>query len=96
MKTTQTKLNDLLHQQKKLAHKDRWKTSDFDYNNRLNLEINAIRTSQSLDCLENAKDCLYFDEWKGTDEVQNAITFLDCVAEEFIQVGKGIKGLDKD
>tara|TARA_R110002096_G_scaffold39407_8_gene107920 strand:+ start:112 stop:948 length:837 start_codon:yes stop_codon:yes gene_type:complete len=36
-----------------------------------------------------------YDEWKDTDAVQNSIIFLDCVAEEFIQMGRGIKGLEK-
>jgi len=36
-----------------------------------------------------------FDEWKDTDAVFTATVFLDCVAEEFIQQGKDIKGLEK-
>jgi ribonucleoside-diphosphate reductase alpha chain len=35
------------------------------------------------------------DEWVDTDAVFVATVFLDCVAEEFIEVGKKIKGLEK-
>lgn len=37
----------------------------------------------------------YYDDWKHTDAVEVATVFLDCVAEEFIQRAKGIKGLEK-
>lgn len=36
-----------------------------------------------------------FDEWKDTDAVYWATIFLDCVAEEFIQLAKDIEGLEK-
>ena len=35
-----------------------------------------------------------YEEWADTDAVHNAIIFLDCVAEEFIKMGRGIKGLE--
>lgn len=36
-----------------------------------------------------------YDEWKDTDAVFTSIVLLDCVAEEFIQQGKNIRGLEK-
>lgn len=36
-----------------------------------------------------------FDKWAYTDAVYWATIFLDCVAEDFIQKGKHIKGLEK-
>tara|TARA_R110000850_G_scaffold148827_2_gene271121 strand:- start:3489 stop:4322 length:834 start_codon:yes stop_codon:yes gene_type:complete len=35
-----------------------------------------------------------YDEWKDTDAVFVSTVFLDCVAEEFIQMGKTIPGLE--
>jgi ribonucleoside-diphosphate reductase alpha chain len=46
-------------------------------------------------CVLSSMNLAKYDEWKDTDAVQNAIVFLDCVAEEFIQMGRGIKGLEK-
>jgi len=46
-------------------------------------------------CVLSSMNLSLYDEWKDTDAVQNSIIFLDCVAEEFIQMGKGIKGLEK-
>lgn len=46
-------------------------------------------------CVLSSMNLAKYDEWKDTDAVQTAIIFLDCVAEEFIRVGKGIKGLEK-
>jgi ribonucleoside-diphosphate reductase alpha chain len=46
-------------------------------------------------CVLSSMNLEKYDEWKETDAVQNSIIFLDCVAEEFIQIGKGIRGLEK-
>jgi ribonucleoside-diphosphate reductase alpha chain len=46
-------------------------------------------------CVLSSMNLSLYDEWKDTDAVQNSIIFLDCVAEEFIQMGRGIKGLEK-
>lgn len=35
------------------------------------------------------------DEWKGTDAVQVATVFLDCVVSEFLEQARQIKGLEK-
>ena len=46
-------------------------------------------------CVLSSMNLEKYDEWKDTDAVQNSIIFLDCVAEEFIRMGRGIKGLEK-
>jgi ribonucleoside-diphosphate reductase alpha chain len=46
-------------------------------------------------CVLSSMNLSKYDEWKDTDAVYNATVFLDCVAEEFIKVGRGIKGLEK-
>ena len=45
-------------------------------------------------CVLSSMNLAKYDEWKDTDAVHDAIIFLDCVAEEFISIGKGIKGLE--
>lgn len=46
-------------------------------------------------CVLSSMNLARYDEWVDTDSVQIAIIFLDCVAEEFIQLGRGIKALEK-
>ena len=46
-------------------------------------------------CVLSSMNLAKYDEWADTDAVQTAIVFLDCVAEEFIQQGRGIKGIEK-
>jgi ribonucleoside-diphosphate reductase alpha chain len=46
-------------------------------------------------CVLSSMNLAKYDEWKDTDAVQTATVFLDCVAEEFIQQGRGIKGLER-
>lgn len=36
-----------------------------------------------------------YDQWKDTDAVFEAVVFLDCVVQEFIERGKNIPGLEK-
>ena len=45
-------------------------------------------------CVLSSMNLSKYDEWADTDAVHNAIIFLDCVAEEFIKMGRGIKGLE--
>ena len=45
-------------------------------------------------CVLSSMNLAKYDEWADTDAVHNAIIFLDCVAEEFIKMGRGIKGLE--
>lgn len=46
-------------------------------------------------CVLSSMNLSKYDEWKDTDAVFAATVFLDCVAEEFIQIGKRIRGLEK-
>lgn len=46
-------------------------------------------------CVLSSMNVYKYDEWKDTDAVFWATIFLDCVAEEFIQKGKDIPGLEK-
>ena len=46
-------------------------------------------------CVLSSMNLAKYDEWKDTDAVFVATVFLDCVAEEFIQLGENINGLEK-
>ena len=46
-------------------------------------------------CILSSMNVALWDEWKDTDAVYWATIFLDCIAEEFIQKAKHIKGLEK-
>ena len=45
-------------------------------------------------CVLSSMNLSKYDEWKDTDAVFVSTVFLDCVAEEFIQMGKTIPGLE--
>ncbi len=46
-------------------------------------------------CVLSSMNVFRFDEWKNTDAVYWATIFLDCVAQDLIEKGSGIKGLEK-
>jgi ribonucleoside-diphosphate reductase alpha chain len=46
-------------------------------------------------CVLSSMNLYKYDEWKDTDAVFIATVFLDCVAEEFIQKARKIKGMEK-
>ena len=46
-------------------------------------------------CVLSSMNLAKYDEWKETDAIFNSTVFLDCIAEEFIRLGKDIKGLGK-
>ena len=46
-------------------------------------------------CVLASMNLVHYREWKGTSAVQDAIVFLDCVAQEFIERAKNIKGLER-
>lgn len=48
----------------------------------------------SFTCVLSSMNAAKYDEWKDTDAVYIATIFLDCVAQEFIELGKNIKGLE--
>jgi ribonucleoside-diphosphate reductase alpha chain len=71
----------------------------------LGLEVKASQLCNEIH-LHSSKDYTYtcvlssmnvskYDEWKDTDAVFVSTVFLDCVAEEFIEFGKSIRGLEK-
>jgi ribonucleotide reductase alpha subunit len=49
----------------------------------------------SFTCVLSSMNLHKYDEWKDTDAVFTATVFLDCVAQEFIEIGRGIPGLEK-
>lgn len=46
-------------------------------------------------CVLASMNLALWHEWKNTNAVQEAIVFLDCVAQEFINKAKNIPGLEK-
>lgn len=46
-------------------------------------------------CVLSSMNLAKYDEWKDTDAVFTATVFLDCVAQEFIERGREIRGLEK-
>jgi ribonucleotide reductase alpha subunit len=46
-------------------------------------------------CVLSSMNLYKYDEWKDTDAVFTALVFLDCVAEEFLQKARNIKGMEK-
>jgi len=46
-------------------------------------------------CTLSSMNIAKYDEWKDTEAVQEAIVFLDCVVQEFIERAKNIPGLEK-
>lgn len=46
-------------------------------------------------CVLSSMNLYYWDDWKDTDAVEVATRFLDCVAQDFIEKGSKVKGLEK-
>lgn len=46
-------------------------------------------------CVLSSLNLAKYNEWKDTDTIHWSILFLDCVAQEFIEKAKNIKGLEK-
>lgn len=46
-------------------------------------------------CVLSSMNAAKWDEWKDTDAPYWATIFLDCVASEFIEKAKGVRGLEK-
>lgn len=70
-----------------------------------NLDVKAAQLCNEI-CLHSSKEYTYtcvlssmnvdlWGEWKDTDAVFIATVFLDCVAQEFIERAKNIRGLEK-
>lgn len=59
-------------------------------------EINLYSDEDhTFTCVLSSLNLAKYEEWKDTEAVETAIHFLDCVAEEFIQKAKDIRGLEK-
>ncbi len=54
----------------------------------------ASDEEHTFTCVLSSMNVSKYDEWKNTDAVYWATVFLDCVAEDFIQNAKNIKGLE--
>lgn len=50
---------------------------------------------ETYTCVLSSMNVSKYDEWKDTDAVFVATVFLDCVAQDFIEKGKDIRGLKK-
>lgn len=50
---------------------------------------------ETYTCVLSSMNVAKYDEWKDTDAVFWSTIFLDCVASEFIEQAKPIKGLEK-
>ena len=60
------------------------------------VEINLPSDEEhTFTCVLSSMNYAKYDEWKDTDAIKWATIFLDCVASEFIEKARGIKGLEK-
>lgn len=50
---------------------------------------------ETYTCVLSSMNLTKWDDWKDTDAVFDSIVFLDCVAQEFIELAKEIPGLEK-
>lgn len=46
-------------------------------------------------CVLSSMNLSFWDDWKDTDAVFVATVFLDCVAQEFIDLGRKISGIER-
>lgn len=79
------------------ASPEMYKANDFRVRaSNLCIEITLMSDAEhSFTCVLSSMNLAKYDEWKDTDAVFNAIVFLDCVAQEFINNAKGKIGFDK-
>lgn len=60
------------------------------------VEINLMADEEhTFTCVLSSMNYAKYDEWKDTRAIFYATLFLDCVASEFIEKAKDIKGLEK-
>lgn len=57
--------------------------------------LHSDATKYTYTCVLAWMNASKWDEWKGTDAVQVATVFLDCVVSEFIEQAEKIPGLEK-
>lgn len=59
-------------------------------------EITLFSDAQhTFTCVLSSMNLAFYDEWKDTDAVFWSTVFLDCVAQEFMNQAKNIRGLEK-
>ena len=51
--------------------------------------------NHTFTCVLSSLNLYKYDEWKNIDLINTSVVFLDCIAEEFIQQGKTIRGMEK-
>lgn len=49
----------------------------------------------SFSCVLSSLNLAKYNEWKDTSAVADSIMFLDCVAQEMIEIGKNVPGMEK-
>jgi len=60
------------------------------------VEITLVSSQNySFSCVLSSLNLAKYDEWKDTSAIFDATVFIDCVASEFIDMGKKIRGLEK-
>lgn len=58
------------------------------------IEINLFSDiDHTFTCVLSSMNLAKYDEWKNTDAVYVSTVFLDCVAQEFIEMARGIPGM---
>jgi ribonucleoside-diphosphate reductase alpha chain len=84
---------DKANEKRPLIYKDK---GLFINNSQLCSEIMLHNSNElTYTCVLSSMNGAKYNEWKDTDAVYWATIFLDCVAGEFIQRAKGIRGLEK-
>lgn len=59
------------------------------------IEINLFSDiDHTFTCVLSSMNLAKYDEWKHTDAVYVSTVFLDCVAQEFIELARGIPGME--
>lgn len=49
----------------------------------------------SFSCVLSSLNLSKYNEWKDTSAVADSIMFLDCVAQEMIEIGRNVPGMEK-
>jgi len=49
----------------------------------------------TFNCTLGSLNIAKYDEWKDTNLIRTATVFLDCVNSEFLEMARGVKGLEK-
>lgn len=52
-------------------------------------------SDHTLSCVLSSMNAARYDEWKDTEAVYEATVFLDCIAQDLIERGSKVKGLER-